>query len=620
MGLRQEYTYDEVLRAVETPLEFNLPNRHGVKMFRDIFYNNLINDQATAQGDVAKAGFGHEAPHQPPPRPDVFFDAQSDAHFDGGGGHGGHPGSRGSPGGGDGDSDVYMDEDDDIYPYGDVFNAGGGGGGGGGGGPPSHPFGPLPANLPIQSGHLLPDFIGAPLVLPELSNPMQQFIQEEGLQSSAASPPQPPGFFGQAGQSASSGFQEGAINRVSEIGALTGGAMAEMAANRLRAVGSAVRDHAVLMRDFYFRSPEIATRPTPPPGSWLAMDEERFIREQHQAFREAQMLAEAEEAEAAFGAAGAEAAGGFGMGGLAAGAAEAGGLAAGALEGAELGALGGPLGVAAGAVLGGAIGETASLMFRSTNAPQSQSTFLDARSLNNMNQGVRPLQPRLNRFTEERASGSADSPSYFPMNSRAPSASSRATSRENSFMPSRSTSVASSLYVERGNHADIMRPTSSRMANSRERSAQSIIDATAEPAMDRDRVSFPINAAPQVIQGDPNPAMMADRVPKGSYADVMRATAAPTVPEAPRRNNKRMGGNSGSPYAFPFSGAPSLPAPTPSSRSQLRNRSRGGTLATAKAKAEPAPKARPTTQERNRRNRGPPKKDDPSKKDDQSKR
>jgi hypothetical protein len=138
--------------------------------------------------------------------------------------------------------------------------------------------------------------------------------------------------------------------------------------------------------------------------------------------------------------------------------------------------------------------------------------------------------------------------------------------------------------------------------------------------MDRDRVSFQIST-PRVIEGEPNPAMMADRVPKGSYTDVMRATAAPTVPEAPRRNNKRLGGNSGSPYAFPFSGAPALPAPTPSSRNQLRNRSRGGSSAVPKAKAEAAaPKARPTIQQRNRQNRQPSKKDDQPKKDDQSKR
>jgi hypothetical protein len=244
-------------------------------------------------------------------------------------------------------------------------------------------------------------------------------------------------------------------------------------------------------------------------------------------------------------------------------AAEAGGLAAGAMEGAELGALGGPLGIVAGAALGGVAAETASFMFRNRQAPQQQSTFLDARSLNNQNQSVRPLQPRLNRFQEGGATSSGDGPQFYNIGSREAS------------------------------RDLILRNSAAPTPKQRERSVQSVIDETAEPMPRGEQVRMQRNRAPpsQAIQGEPNPGMLADRAPKESYREIMQATAAPT--EAPRRN-KRMGGYSGSPYAFPMSGAPSLPAPA---RSYSRE--------------PPAPKAAP--QQRNRRNKGPPKKDDQSK-------
>jgi hypothetical protein len=244
-------------------------------------------------------------------------------------------------------------------------------------------------------------------------------------------------------------------------------------------------------------------------------------------------------------------------------AAEAGGLAAGAMEGAELGALGGPLGIVAGAALGGVAAETASFMFRNRQAPQQQSTFLDARSLNNQNQSVRPLQPRLNRFQEGGATSSGDGPQFYNIGSREAS------------------------------RDLILRNSAAPTPKQRERSVQSVIDETAEPMPRGEQVRMQRNRAPpsQAIQGEPNPGMLADRAPKESYREIMQATAAPT--EAPRRN-KRMGGYSGSPYAFPMSGAPLLPAPA---RSYSRE--------------PPAPKAAP--QQRNRRNKGPPKKDDQSK-------
>ena len=365
MGLRQEYTYDEVLRAIsEQPLNLDYPKRVGLRTYEDIFFNNLINDSMAYQGEPGKSGFYHDMPRQPPSRPDVYFDARSDEG--GGGGQGG----------------------------------GGGRGYGGDGQGPGHPFGRLPMNLPIQSGQLLPDFVGPPMQAPDLPNPRHNIIEEEGLEL----PPEPPGFFGQAHSAAQSGFREGAVNRVSEISALAGGAAEDMAANRLRQLGGAIRDGALDYRDFYFRElPEMvrgafSRRPPPPPENFA------------QAAAEA--AGAAEEAEMA----------NIGVGGLLnAGEAAPMGGAFPLIEGAEAGILGGPVGMAMGAGLGGAAAETASLMFRNRDAPQAQSSFLDARSLNNQSQSVRPIQPRFQRYggfdssprIEERSSGSNQTPQYF---------------------------------------------------------------------------------------------------------------------------------------------------------------------------------------------------------------
>ena len=472
LGLRQEYTYDEVLRAIgQQPLDLPHPKRTGLKTYEDIFYSNLINDQTAYQGDHAKSGFAHDAPRPPPHRPDVYFDARSD--------HGG--------GGGDGDDD-------------------------GDGQGPSHPFGRMPDRLPIQSGRLLPDFVGEPLQLPDLPNPRHNFIEEEGL----SLPPEPPGFFGQAHQAAQSGFREGAVNRVSELGALAGGAAADMASNRLRQLGGVIRDGALDYRDFYFRElPEMmrgafGRRPPPPPQDFA------------QAAAEA--AGAAEEAEMA----------NIGVGGLL-GAAEAGG----AMDGAEAGGIfGGIPGMAVGAGIGGAAAETArNLMFQNREAPQGRSTFLDARTLNNESQSIRPVQPRFHRFEgfEEAASGSNQAAQYFDISSRPQS-------------------------------REVLRPSSAPMPQVPERSAQSVIDETAAPAARRERVRLTRNRAPpsDAIEGDVNPGLLADRVPKENYRDILQATGA--------RNKKRPGENSGSPYAFPMSGAPMLPARPSSSRGAASNR------------------------------------------------
>ena len=172
---------------------------------------------------------------------------------------------------------------------------------------------------------------------------------------------------------------------------------ADAAANRLRQLGGAVCDGALDYMDFYFRElPEMVRgafgcRPPPPPQDFA------------QAVGEA--AAAAEEAEMA----------NIGIGGLL-GAGEAA-----AVEGAEAGGMfGGIPGALMGAGIGGAAAETASLMFRNREGPQQQSSFLDARSLHNQSQTVRPIQPTFTRHDrfEERSSGSTQTSQYFNIASR----------------------------------------------------------------------------------------------------------------------------------------------------------------------------------------------------------
>ena len=73
----QNFSYNEVLRAIgQQPLDLPVPKRVGLKTYEDIFFSNLINDQSSYLGDVEKTGFSHEAPYEPPPRPEVYFEAR----------------------------------------------------------------------------------------------------------------------------------------------------------------------------------------------------------------------------------------------------------------------------------------------------------------------------------------------------------------------------------------------------------------------------------------------------------------------------------------------------------------------------------------------------------------
>ena len=79
MGLRKNFDYDKVLRAIgQQPLDLPAPKRAGLKTYESILFSNLINDQSSYDGGAKKGGFSHEVPYEPPARPDVFYDARSD--------------------------------------------------------------------------------------------------------------------------------------------------------------------------------------------------------------------------------------------------------------------------------------------------------------------------------------------------------------------------------------------------------------------------------------------------------------------------------------------------------------------------------------------------------------
>ena len=75
MGLRKNFSYQEVLRAIgQQPLDLPVPARVGLKAYEDIFFSNLINDQSSyVGGELKKSWFSHEFPYEPPPRPEVFL-------------------------------------------------------------------------------------------------------------------------------------------------------------------------------------------------------------------------------------------------------------------------------------------------------------------------------------------------------------------------------------------------------------------------------------------------------------------------------------------------------------------------------------------------------------------
>ena len=180
-------------------------------------------------GDVKKSGFSHEFLYEPPPRPDVFFDARSDE-----------------------------DSAPSEPPYMPDGRGGGGGGGGGGLDPPPPPpppgnlgalqglFGTRTGNMPIQSGYYAPQFSQNPVMMPVYPNAPYNILAEEGMCPDIAPPPQP-GFFQQMGRNIADSAREGAINQAGQIGAAVGAGAVGLAGQALQRVGGAIRDGAVRM-------------------------------------------------------------------------------------------------------------------------------------------------------------------------------------------------------------------------------------------------------------------------------------------------------------------------------------------------------------------------------------
>ena len=209
MGLRKNFDYDEVLRAIgQQPLDLPTPKRVGLKTYEDIFFNNLINDQSSYSGDAKKGGFSHELPYEPPARPDVFYDARSD-------------GAQ-TPFPSDGPQTLSS-----------------------GFGPPPPPppggygvfeslFGNRPGNQPMQSGYAATQFEQPPVQVPVPPNAAYNTLVEECRNPA----PEPPGFFGELGQGLADSARSGAINQAGQMGAALGG-------QAFRRVGGAVWDGAV---------------------------------------------------------------------------------------------------------------------------------------------------------------------------------------------------------------------------------------------------------------------------------------------------------------------------------------------------------------------------------------
>ena len=58
LGLRQEYTYDEVMRAIsEQPLKLDYPKRVGLRTFGDIFLTTLLTMAWLTKASLQKVAF-----------------------------------------------------------------------------------------------------------------------------------------------------------------------------------------------------------------------------------------------------------------------------------------------------------------------------------------------------------------------------------------------------------------------------------------------------------------------------------------------------------------------------------------------------------------------------------
>ena len=179
--------------------------------------------------------------------------------------------------------------------------------------------------------------------------------------------------------------------------------------------------------------------------------------------------------------------------------------------GAELGDVGGPLGMAAGAALGANAVGLANMAFRNREAVERQDHFLDARSLNNPNASVRPIRPRFDRNTEPlrpqmESYGGEEVPSYHRMDTPSPP-------------PWRPDDEAP------GRRQDVMRPTAAARPQMPRMTAQRAVDESAAQQPAPEVLRLQRRAARNRL---PPSASSSQGGPAGSYQDVLRATAAPT--------------------------------------------------------------------------------------------
>ena len=170
-----------MLRAIgQQPLDLPVPKRVGLKTYEDIFFSNMSNDQSSYVGDLKKACFSLEVPYEPPQRPEVYYDARSDA--------------------GDGVPTELLYMPDSR-----------------GGGPPPPPppgnlggfqgqFGSRTGNMAIQTGYYATPFSQNPVVMPvpPNANATYNVLAEEGQN------PEPPGVLQRMGQNIADSARKGA--------------------------------------------------------------------------------------------------------------------------------------------------------------------------------------------------------------------------------------------------------------------------------------------------------------------------------------------------------------------------------------------------------------------------
>ena len=204
----------------------------------------------------------------------------------------------------------------------------------------------------------------------------------------------------------------------------------------------------------------------------------------------------------------------------------------GAMEGAELGALGGPLGMLAGGMIGAtAAAGAAGLAFRDREATETQDHFLDARSLNNGNESVRPLRPRFSQALDQRdRNPQALRPRLWRQDDGAPAYYSLDAQDGNIPVD----------YAPLGRTQEPLRPTAAGTPMQPRLTAQGLIDGIA--------ASQPAGPEDLRLQRRAQRNRLPPSQPEtpGSYQDVMRATEAPSglnpapsLPQPRRRNRGR---------------------------------------------------------------------------------